>query len=123
MQANKVVNAFKSAMTPDDAATAIQSRVRVKAAQKMVKEKRGGTAPPPRVVVYTKRPAKRPGPVDEWYARRGNGIGSSLGASLGLTPGFTQVLPHAHQLHDEVAALKRQLAKQEEGLRRMASKR
>lgn len=129
MQKSKVVNAFKSTLTPDEAATAIQSRMRVKAAQKAVKEKRATAAPPATRVNYTMRKKPKSSGVDAWYAKRkSSGIGANIGSSLGLTarvggaPGFAQVLPHAHQLHDEVAALRRQLAKQEEGLRRMSHK-
>ena len=40
MQATRAVNAFKAAMTPDDAAITIQSKVRGRAAAKLVQKKR-----------------------------------------------------------------------------------
>ena len=52
--------------------------------------------------------------VDEWFASRKAGSGFS---GLGLS---AQVMPHSNHLENEVAALRRQLAKQEEGLRRMS---
>lgn len=112
MQSVKVINAFKAAMTPDDAAVAIQSRVRVRAAQKMVHEKKVAASHDVPQTNKKRKPGVRH--VDEWFASRKAGSGFS---GLGLS---AQVMPHSNYLENEVAALRRQLAKQEEGLRRMS---
>ena len=108
-----MINAFKAAMTPDDAAVAIQSRVRVRAAQKMVHERKMAAHDNPRLSGKPKAGREdNIRRVDEWFASRKAGI-----RGIGLS---AQVMPHSNHLENEVAALRRQLAKQEEGLRRMS---
>ena len=65
MAANRAVNAFKSMLTPDEAAIAIQSKVRGRSAAKMVQEKKRAAGLLPSRPATAEAPAAAPAPAPE----------------------------------------------------------
>jgi len=121
MAANRAVNAFKSMLTPDEAAIAIQSKVRGRSAAKMVQEKKAARLAATAVPTTFNN-------FDQLNRMRAAAPQHAWQQNFGFMVPPQRVMPHpaqtfmhsqaASQLNQEVLLLKRELARQEEALRR-----